>query len=393
MTLPLDGLLVVAFEQAVSVPICTRHLGDLGARVIKVENPDGGDFTRAYDDVARGMSSPFLWLNRNKESFALNTKHPAAAEILDRLLSKADVAIQNLAPGAATRLGIDAESLVARYPRIVAVDISGYGVGGPLDHKRAYDLLVQSEGGSCAVTGTEGHYAKPGVPVADVGTGLYALSSILAALIQRDRSGAGQAIAVSLFDSIAEMIGMSLHYTLHTGIDREPNGVSSPAVAPYGAYRTSDGATVVLGTTNDAEWQRFATRLLERPDLAADSRYATNNDRCRERDVLDAIITEWAATRTIADVQDAADVAQIGNSRFNRVSDLRTHPQLVERGRWVDIDSPVGPVPAVLPPPIASGWSPRLDPVPSLGEHTEAILIELGYDADTLTKLRADNVI
>jgi itaconate CoA-transferase len=393
VSLPLEGLLVVAFEQAVSAPICTRHLGDLGARVIKVENPNGGDFTRTYDDAVRGLAGPFVWLNRNKESLTLNTKHPASAEILDRLLSRADVAIQNLAPGAAARLGVDAASLVARYPRMVAVDISGYGVGGPLDHKRAYDLLAQSEGGSCAVTGTEGNYAKPGIPIADVGTGLYALSSILAALYARDRTGEGAAIAVSLFDTIAETIGMSLHYTVHTGIDREPNGVSSPAVAPYGAYATSDDAMVVLGTTNDAEWQRFATQLLDRPDLATDPRYATNQLRCQERDELDAVIAKWAATRTIAEVQAAADKAQIGNARFNRVSDLREHPQLVDRGRWVDVDSPVGAVPVVLPPPISSGWSMRLDAIPALGQHTEAVLADLGFDAAAIAAFRSDGVV
>jgi crotonobetainyl-CoA:carnitine CoA-transferase CaiB-like acyl-CoA transferase len=391
--LPLQGLVVVAFEQAVAVPFCTRNLGDLGARVIKIEHPRGGDFTRTFDDVVRGMSSMFVWINRNKESLSLDARHEEGAAVLERLLSRADVVIQNLAPGAARRLGVDAASLVERFPRVIAVDVSGYGIGGPFDHKRAYDLLIQSEGGSCSITGQPDAPAKPGVAIADVGTGLFALSSILTALYDRERTGHGTAIAVSLFDVITDFMGFALQYTMATGEERPPNGLSSPAVAPYGGYPTVDGHTVVLGTTNDAEWQRLCLQILDRPDLAADERYATNTARCRARDVLDAAITEWTRERTLADIQRIADDAGIGNARLNDVRDVIEHPQLSQRGRWIDVDSPVGTLRELMAPPIAAEWDHRTDPVPAVGQHTDAILAELGYDAAAIDRLRAASVI
>jgi crotonobetainyl-CoA:carnitine CoA-transferase CaiB-like acyl-CoA transferase len=393
MTLPLDGLLVVAFEQAVAAPMCTRNLADLGARVIKVEHPRGGDFTRTFDDAVRGMSSMFVWINRNKESLTLDARHEEGAKVLDRLLPRADVVVQNLAPGAARRLGVDAATVVERFPRAVAVDISGYGVGGPYDHKRAYDLLVQSEGGSCSITGQPGAPAKPGIAVADVGTGLYAFSSILAALYERERTGRGAAIAVSLFDVITEFMGFALQYTMHTGEERQPNGLSSPAVAPYNGYPTSDGHTVVLGTTNDAEWQRLCVQVLERPDLAADERFRTNVDRCRERATLDTIIAAWTQQRPREEIQRIADDASIGNAKYNQVKDVIDHPQLSQRGRWVDIDSPVGPLRELLAPPIVEGWDQRTDPIPSVGQHTDAILSELGYDDASVGALRTSGAI
>ncbi|MDX6286664.1 MAG: itaconate CoA-transferase [Frankiales bacterium] len=393
MSLPLDGLVVVAFEQAVAAPMCTRNLGDLGARVIKIEHPRGGDFTREFDDVVNGMSSMFVWINRNKESLSLDARTPEGAAVLDRLLPKADIVVQNFAPGAARRLGVDAETLVERFPRLIAVDISGYGVGGPYDHKRAYDLLVQSEAGSCSITGTPGAPAKPGIAVADVGTGLYAFSSILAALYQREKSGQGAAIAISLFDVITDLMGFALQYTMATGEERPPNGLSSPAVAPYGGYPTSDGKTVVLGTTNDAEWQRLCLQVLDRPDLAADERYRRNVDRCKDRATLDAAITSWARQRTLAEIQQIADDAGIGNGTYNEVRDVIDHPQLHQRGRWVDIESPAGTLRELLSPPIVSGWDQRTDAVPAVGQHTDAILTELGYDASAIGSLHASGVV
>jgi len=390
---PLDGVRVVTFEQAIAAPMCTRHLADLGARVVKVENPRGGDFTRSYDEAVKGLASQFVWLNRNKESLTLDVKHPSAPAVLDRLLATADVVVQNLAPGAAARLGVDAATLTARFPRVVAVDMSGYGPGGPLAHKRAYDLLVQSEAGSCAVTGRPGEWAKPGIPVADLGSGVYALSSVLAALLARDRTGRGAAISVSMFDTIAEWMGFALNYTAYTGLEREPNGLSSPTVAPYGAYPTGDGQTVVLGTTNDKEWQRLATTLLERSDLAGDPRYATNALRCERRDELDALIAAWTAQHPLADLLAKADAAGIGNARLNSVSDVVAHPQLAERERWREVDSPVGPLRALLPPFASPDWTPRMDGVPALGEHTDSVLRDLGFEMTEIAELRRQGAL
>jgi crotonobetainyl-CoA:carnitine CoA-transferase CaiB-like acyl-CoA transferase len=391
--LPLEGTVVVAVEQAVAAPICTRHLGDLGARVIKVENRSGGDFARDYDDVVRGMAAHFVWANRNKESVALDLKHPLGREALARLVERADVLVQNLAPGAAGRLGLDAAELCARHPRLITVDISGYGQGGPYAQARAYDLLVQAEAGSCAITGTPEDPAKPGIPLADIGAGMYALSSVLAALFVRERTGTGTAISVGLFDAVTEWMGFALNQARYGGFDVRPNGLSSPMVAPYGSYRTADGQTLVLGTTNDREWRRLAVEVLERPDLAADPRYATNSDRVAHRDELDAVIGEWAAGHPLDRCRKAAGAAGLGHARLNTPTEVLGHPQLVERDRWREVGSPVGPVQCLLPPPQVAGWDWRLDPVPALGEHTEAVLHELGFDAGELAAMHSEGVI
>ena len=390
---PLRGIVVVAVEQAVAAPICTRHLGDLGARVVKVENRAGGDFARDYDDVVRGMSAYFAWANRNKESVALDLKHPLGRDALARLVRRADVLVQNLAPGAAARLGLDPAELRASRPELITVDISGFGRGGPYAQRRAYDLLVQSEAGSCAITGTPGRPAKPGIPLADIGAGLYALSSVLAALFVRERTGRGTAISVGLFDSVAEWMGYALNQARYAGLDLEPIGVGSPAVAPYGAYLTADGQTLVLGTTNDREWRRLASDVLHRPDLADDPRYARNPDRVARRAELDVAIGEWAAGRALAECRRAAEAAGLGHARLNRPTEVLSHPQLRERGRWQEVGSPVGPVLGLLPPPESDDWDWRLDPIPALGEHTEPVLRELGFGAGDLAGLRAEGVI
>ena len=390
---PLRGIVVAAVEQAVAAPICTRHLGDLGARVIKVENRAGGDFARDYDDVVHGMSAYFAWANRNKESIALDLKHPLGQQALARLVRRADVVVQNLAPGAAARLGLDPEQLRASRPELITVDISGYGKGGPYAQGRAYDLLIQSEAGSCAITGTAGQPAKPGIPLADIGAGMYALSSILAALFVRERTGQGTAISVGLFDSVAEWMGYALNLARYGGFDLEPNGVSSPAVAPYGAYSTADGQTLVLGTTNDREWRRLARDVLHRSDLADDPRYAHNRDRVAHRTELDAVIGEWAAGLSLAECRKAAEAAGLGHARLNRPTELLSHPQLAERARWQEIGSPVGPVLGLLPPPESADWDWRLDPIPALGEHTEPVLKELGFSIEDLAAMRAEGVI
>jgi crotonobetainyl-CoA:carnitine CoA-transferase CaiB-like acyl-CoA transferase len=377
MSLPLAGITVLSLEQAISAPLCTRHLADLGARVIKVENPGIGDSARHYDGAVRGMAAHFVWLNHGKESAELDLTDAADMEVFRRLLAKSDVLVSNLAPGALARLGLVLPELVEQHPRLIVVNISGYGTGGPLDHKRAYDLLVQAEGGSCSITGRPGAPAKPGVPVADIGTALYAYSAVLAALYDRDRTGRGTVIPIAMLDVVAEMMGFALNQVLHGGPEPEPVGMGSPMVAPYGAYATADEQTVVLGTTSDREWRRLAGDLLKRPDLVSDTRFARNADRVVLRTELDGILGAWCAERALADIQRLADEAGIGNARLNGVRDLAEHPQLAQRGRWRDIDSPVGLVPALLPPALGQGWQVPDGRVPALGADTAAIRAEV----------------
>jgi itaconate CoA-transferase len=372
---PLAGITVVGLEQAISAPLCTRHLADLGARVIKVEAPGFGDSTRAYDSVVGGMSAHFTWLNHGKESAALDLKSAADMGIFRNILATADVVVSNLAPGALDRLGIGTRELSRNFPRLIVVDISGYGKGGPLDHKRAYDLLIQAEGGSCSITGAPGHPAKPGIPVADVGTALYAYSAVLAALYDRERTGRGAVIPIAMLDTVAEMMGFALNQVIHAGTEPVPVGMGSPMIAPYGAYPTSDGQTAVLGTTNDREWRRLA-EMIGRPELADEPRYAHNDNRVEARDELDAVVGAWCAEHTLAEIQKTADAVGIGNARLNSVRDLAEHPQLVERGRWREVGTPTGPVPALLPPAVADGWPVRSGAVPALGAHTDAIRAE-----------------
>jgi crotonobetainyl-CoA:carnitine CoA-transferase CaiB-like acyl-CoA transferase len=395
---PLAGITIVAMEQAVAAPMCTRVLADFGARVIKVENPKGGDFARDYDGVVNGpggLAAHFVWCNRGKESVTLNTKAPAGLELLHRLLDGADAFVSNLAPGATARMGLAPADLGVRHPNVIPVEIDGYGPGGPISHKRAYDLLVQAESGSCAITGYPGMPAKPGPAMADFTTGLYAAISILALLVARGgRSGfAAPAVELSLFDVMTDVMGYALTYTQHSGIDQEPLGVSSPAVAPYGAFPTRDGQTVVLGTTNDREWQRVAREVIERPDLADDPRFSTNADRCAHRDVLNDAIGSWCAQHDLAHIQKTADDAGIGNSRYNLPSEVVVHPQLTARDRWRTVDSPKGELPALLPPPVIAGYEAPMGAVPGLGEHTDNVLGELGVSATELATLRADGVI
>ena len=393
---PLAGVTIVAMEQAVSAPMCTRVLADFGARVIKVENPRGGDFARDYDDVVNGLAAHFVWANRGKESVTLDLKSEAGMDVLHRLLDRADALVSNLAPGATARMGLGPEELRRRHPDVIAVEIDGYGPGGPISQKRAYDLLVQAESGACAVTGYPGMPAKPGPPVADISTGLYAALSIVALLLGRARGrseGPAPAVAVSLFDTMTDIMGYQLTYTQHSGIDQQPLGMSSPAVAPYGAFATRDGQTVVLGTTNDREWQRVAREIIERPDLADDPRFATNTDRCNRRDELNAAIETWCAQHDLADIQKTADAAGIGNSRYNLPSEVVAHPQLQARDRWRPVDTPNGQISALLPPPVITGFEQPMGAVPGLGEHTDAVLAELGLSDDDVAALRDQGAI
>ncbi|CAN5578691.1 CaiB/BaiF CoA-transferase family protein [soil metagenome] len=398
MTGPLSGVTIVAMEQAVAAPMCTRVLADFGARVIKVENPRGGDFARDYDDVVNGpggLAAHFVWCNRGKESITLNTKSPGGMDILHRLLDRADAFVSTLAPGATTRLGLTAADLAERHPNVIPVEIDGYGPGGPISHKRAYDLLVQAEAGSCAITGYPGMPAKPGPAMADFTTGLYAAISILALLFgRRDNVGSPMpGVELSLFDVMTDVMGYALTYTQHSGIDQQPLGVGSPAVAPYGAFPTRDGQTVVLGTTNDREWQRVAREIIDRTDLADDPRFASNSGRCAHREILDQAIGSWCAQHDLVDIQKVADAAGIGNSRYNLPSEVVRHPQLTARDRWRTVGTPKGDIQALRPPPVISGFEQPMGAVPGLGEHTDTILRELGVTAQEVAQLRADGAI
>ncbi|MFI5427204.1 CaiB/BaiF CoA transferase family protein [Aeromicrobium sp. UC242_57] len=328
MTGPLDGVLVVALEQAVSAPFASRHLADMGARVIKIERVGEGDFARDYDDEVRGMASHFVWVNRNKESLALDVKSPAGRAVLDDLIDRADVVIQNLAPGTAERMGLTASQLVEQHPRLIAVDISGYGQGGPYETKRAYDLLVQAETASISTTGWADRPAKPGIPIADLTAGMYAYSSILAALYERERTGQGRAIGVSLFDAISEWMGYSIYYTSASGKRHEPNGISHPSLSPYESFATSDGRLVVLGVQNDREWERLARDVLQQPELATDPRFATGTARTAHRDQVTAICAEVMAKHTLDEAIEVLDAAGVACGRVNYSDELVSHPQL-----------------------------------------------------------------
>lgn len=373
---PLNGITVVSIEQAVAAPFATRQLADLGARVIKIERPGAGDFARGYDRTVRGQSSYFVWLNRGKESLALDLKDPSSAAVLDRLLARADVFVQNLAPGSAARMGLTAEALRARDPRLVVCDVSGYGPVGPLRDKRAYDLLVQCEAGVLSVTGSPDEPAKVGISIADIAGGMYAYSSILAALYARERTGAGAALEVSLFDSLSEWMSQPMYYTMYTGVPPPRTGTSHATIAPYGTFRCSDGG-VQLAVQNEREWVRLCADVLALPALAADPRFAANSERVAHRGELTAAIESVLATLPTEQVLRRLDAALIANGNVNTVTDLLEHPQLDHR--WTSINTPGGPVPALRPPARINGLDARLGDVPAVGQHTGALLAELGF--------------
>ncbi|MGP4004671.1 CaiB/BaiF CoA transferase family protein [Streptomyces sp. 8N706] len=392
--LPLDGITVVAVEQAVSAPFATRQLADLGARVVKVERPDGGDFARAYDTAVQGLASHFVWANRGKESIALDLKEPRGRDILDRLVADADVFVQNLAQGAAARLGLDAATLCARHPRLVAVDISGYGPDGPYAHKRAYDMLVQCEAGLVSVTGTPDQPVKAGIPAADIAAAMYAFSGVLAALLRRGVTGRGGPVEVSMFDALAEWMGHPLYFGMYGGEPPARTGVAHAVIAPYDAYPTADGPLVLLSVQNDREWRRLAEQVLERPELALDRDYATNVARTRHRTKTDAAVAEALATLTAEEAIGRLERAGIACARLNGVAELAGHPQLAARDRWREVGSPQGPLRALLPPvTLPGGEPPRMGAVPALGEHTEALLRALGMTGAQVAALRRDGVI
>jgi itaconate CoA-transferase len=390
---PLDGTTVLTLEHAIAGPFCTRQLADLGARVIKIERPGSGDFARGYDERVRGLASHFVWTNRSKESLTLDVKHPEARNIFARLLDMADVLVQNLAPGAAARLGLSYEELKSTHPRLIVCDISGYGDSGPYRDKKAYDLLIQSESGFLSITGTPDDPAKAGCSIADISASMYAYSNILAALLGRERTGRGSRIDVSLLETMVEWMSYPLYYA-HEGAPPPPRtGAAHATIYPYGPFPAGDGKIVMLGLQNEREWAVFCDKVLRDAELAADARFASNSKRVAARDALRAIIVKAFAPLTVEEVVARLDAAQIANARMNDMHEVWEHAQLKARGRWTRVETPAGPVAALFPPAIPNTIAPRMDPVPSLGQHTDAILGELGYDASFVARLRAEGAV
>jgi itaconate CoA-transferase len=375
---PLDHVTVVSLEHAIAAPFCTRQLADLGARVIKVERPEVGDFARSYDQRARGESSHFVWVNRSKESLALDLKNPEHLQVLKQLIAKADVLVQNLAPGATARMGLDASSLRAAHPRLIVCDISGYGNEGPYRDKKAYDLLIQSESGYLSVTGTPETPSKSGNSIADIAAGMYAYTNILSALIQRDKTGEGAHIDISMLEALAEWMGFPMYYATDNAPPPPRTGASHATIYPYGPFLAGDGVSVMLGLQNEREWVSFCKTVLCMPELATDSHFNNNSLRNQNRTDLESIILSVFATLTASEVIQRLDDAAIANARMNNMADLWAHPQLQARKRWTQVDSPAGPLPALLPPGLQSGFEYTMGPIPSVGQHNAAILEELG---------------
>jgi crotonobetainyl-CoA:carnitine CoA-transferase CaiB-like acyl-CoA transferase len=390
---PLDGITVISLEQAVAAPFTTRQLADLGARVIKIERPKVGDFARDYDATVKGMSSHFVWLNRSKESLTLDLKHSSATPILEKLLERADVVIQNLGPGAARRLGLGAESVLPKYPRLIVCDVSGYGDNGPYGSKKAYDLLVQAEAGVLSVTGTAETPSKVGISIADIATGMYAYSGILTALYQREKSGKGTRIEVTMLEALTEWMGYPLYYTHFSGTAPARTGPDHATIVPYGRYQTGDGKSIMLGLQNEREWAVFCEKVLLQPDLAQDPRYSSNSKRAANRTEINALIAKVFATLTTKQLIERLDASGIANARMNTPDEVWEHPQLKARDRWRRMDSPVGALATLLPAVTMPDFEARIDAVPALGEHTEHILNELGYTSGDIVALRKAGVV
>lgn len=390
--LPLEGMRVIALEHAVAAPLCTRHLADMGADVIKIERPGSGDFARAYDDFVHGQSSHFVWLNRGKRSLTLDVKNADARAALDALLESADVLVQNLAPGAAARLGLTFEALKARNPKIVVCDISGYGESGPFVHKKAYDLLIQAEAGLIAVTGPEDEPSRVGISAADIATGMYALTGILAALLRRGRTGEGANVKIAMLDAVAEWTTWTQLRHAYFGSRPERASTTHPSIAPYGAHKTKDGQ-IILGLQNEREWLTFCDKVLGDKALAADPRFATQADRRANRPALTALIESVFADKTSAETAAFLEQAGIANGRINDPIDVWNHEQLAARDRWRDIDTPNGSVRAMLPPFTVTDYEAPMGAVPAAGQHTDEILRSLGFTDDRIAAMRTENAV
>ena len=390
---PLEGVTVVALEHVIAGPFCTRQLADLGARIIKIERPGVGDPARAYDERVHGMSSHFVWTNRSKESLTLDLKREEARKIVYELLESADVLVQNLAPGAAARMGFAFDALKDKYPRLIVCDISGYGADGPYRDKKAYDLLIQSESGLLSVSGTPETPSKAGCSIVDIASGMYAYTNILAALIQRGRTGKGSRIDISMLESMVEWMSFPLYYAYEGADPPVRAGASHATIYPYGPFPAGDGKIVMLGLQNEREWAVFCDKVLEQPELKADPRFSSSPRRSTARKELYLIIVEAFSKLTAGKIVKRLDDAQIGNARMNDMREVWEHAQLRARERWMDVDSPVGKIRAMLPPGVPDSFEPRMDPIPDIGQHTDAILGELGYDKTAIDGLRAGGVI
>ena len=386
--LPLEGMTVVSLEQAVAAPFATRQLADLGARVIKVERPGVGDFARGYDETVNGLASHFVWLNRSKESLTLNLKEGGAKEVLHRLIERADVFVQNLAPGAAERLGFGAEDLREEHPRLIHCGISGYGEGGPYAQKKAYDLLVQCEAGLVSITGTPEIPSKVGISIADIAAGMYAYSGILSALLRRERTGEGATLEVSMLEALGEWMGFPAYFAGYGGKEPQRSGASHAAIAPYGPFECGDGEIVFLGIQNEREWLNFCEVVLGQPALARDERFANNSERVANRDGLHQEVEAIFEGLSSEEAIERLESAKIANARMRTVRDFLDHPQIEARERWREVGSPVGPLRALIPPATMQGVESFMKPIPEVGEHTDAILEELGLDAGTVAGLR-----
>lgn len=390
---PLEGITVVSLEHAIAAPFCSRQLADQGARVIKVERPGSGDFARGYDSRVKGLASHFVWTNRSKESLSLDLKHVRAADIMDKLLAKADVLVQNLAPGAAARMGLSFEALHEKFPKLIVCDISGYGDSGPYRDKKAYDLLIQSEAGFLSVTGSPDEPAKAGCSIADIAAGMYAYSNILTALIQRGKTGIGRRIDVSMLESMAEWMGFPLYYAFEGAAPPPRAGASHATIYPYGPFAAGDGKSVMLGLQNEREWAVFCAQVLLQPEIATDERFNANAKRSAARPALQAIIESAFAKLSAEQVIARLEAAGIANAQVNTMADLWAHPQLAARARWTEVDTPAGPVPALLPPGAVNEAQVRMDAVPAVGQHSAAILRELGLSDADIEQLVADKAV
>jgi itaconate CoA-transferase len=393
MSRPLDGVTVVTLEHAIAAPFCTRQLADLGARVIKVERPGSGDFARAYDKRVKGLASHFVWTNRSKESITLDVKHPDAKEVLDKLLEEADVLVQNLAPGAADRLGLSYEALSEKHPQLIVCNISGYGDDGPYRDKKAYDLLIQSESGFLSVTGTPESPSKAGCSIADIAAGMYAYTNILSALIQRQKTNKGCNIDVSMLESMVEWMNYPMYYAYEGAQPPIRAGAAHATIYPYGPFNAGDGKSVMLGLQNEREWASFCAIVLRASELATDERFKSNSDRVANRNELKSIIDHAFSKLTAEQVVELLEEAQIANAHVNDMHDVWNHPQLKARDRWVSVGTSEGAIPALLPPGRTNAFKPRMDAVPGLGQHSASILAELGFSDDRIQKMRQAKAI